>query len=153
MSEAERALFRRRALGAVLFVSLVLNAFFVGLAVTEWRRDKAPAGPRVLRIELRWLEKGLTGEGVKRIEAALARLQPDVEARIARLRTMRGEVNVLAAAQNPDRAAIDAKIAAIKAESVAIQAEVEKTTYDALMALPPEMRRGLGNQATPAPSR
>lgn len=151
MSEAERALLRRRAVGVLLFVSLALNAFLIGLAVTDWQRDRARS-PRILRIELRWLERGLTSEGVKRIEAALAKLQPDVEARLSRLRTMRGEVNTLAGAASPDRAAIDAKIAQIKAESVAIQAEVEKTTYDALMALPPEMRAGL-NQTTPAASR
>jgi hypothetical protein len=145
MSVAERALLRRRILLALLVLSLAVNAFFIGVALTDlWRTRPAGGGAsRLLRIELRWMERGLTPEGVERVETAVKAIQPEVETRLAKIRALRGEVKALAAAPAPDRAAIDAKIAEVRTESAAIARAVEKATYDALLALPPEMRKGL----------
>ena len=68
---------------------------------------------------------------------------PDLQARIDRLRALRDEVNRMAAEPQPDRAAIDARLAALRAEAQALQGEVQKATFDALLKLPPETRAGL----------
>jgi Spy/CpxP family protein refolding chaperone len=49
----------------------------------------------------------------------------------------------LAAAPSPDRAAIDAKLAELRAQSAGMQEAVQKATYDALLALPPDQRTRL----------
>ena len=51
----------------------------------------------------------------------------------------------LAAAPEPDRAAIDAKLAELRAESAAMQEAVQKATYDALLGLPADQRAHLAD--------
>ena len=53
----------------------------------------------------------------------------------------------MAAEPQPDRAAIDARLAALRAEAQALQEEVQRATYDALLKLPPETRAGLASEA------
>jgi Spy/CpxP family protein refolding chaperone len=59
------------------------------------------------------------------------------------LRAKRQEVNRLAAAPEPDRAAIDVALAEVRREAEAMRAEVHRATFDALLALPPETRARL----------
>jgi Spy/CpxP family protein refolding chaperone len=66
-----------------------------------------------------------------------------VIAHTERLRQLRSELAALAAAGQPDRIAIDAQLAAIRAEVDAMQAEVQDATMDALLALPAEARARL----------
>ena len=51
----------------------------------------------------------------------------------------------LAAAPDPDRAAIDERLAALRAEATAMQEAVQQATYDALLKLPAEERAALAN--------
>jgi hypothetical protein len=63
-----------------------------------------------------------------------------VEERLQRVRDIRSEIMRLAAEPTPDRAAVDAKLAELRAESASMQEEIQAATYDALLALPPEDR-------------
>jgi hypothetical protein len=136
---------RRRVLVAILVLSLAVNAFFLAKEVTDAVRHSGPrfGPPRALTAELRWMARRMPEEASERIQAALAPLRPDVEARLTRMRDLRREVERLAAAPQPDRAAIDERLEAIHREASTLQQMVEKTTYDALLELPPEMRAGL----------
>jgi hypothetical protein len=60
---------------------------------------------------------------------------------------LRDEVNRMAAEPQPDRAAIDARLAALRAEAQMLQGEVQRATFDALLKLPPETRAGLAGDA------
>ena len=59
------------------------------------------------------------------------------------MRAIRAEVMRLAAAPEPDRAALDERLAALRAAAAAMQETVQKATYDALLALPPADRARL----------
>ena len=59
------------------------------------------------------------------------------------MRAIRAELMQLAAAPEPDRAAIDAKLVELRAETAAMQEAVQKATYDALLGLPAEDRAQL----------
>jgi hypothetical protein len=65
---------------------------------------------------------------------------------VDRLREIREEINRLAAEPRPDRAAIDERLAALRAEAEAMQAEVQRATFDAILKLPPEARASLAEQ-------
>lgn len=142
----------RRWVVWLLAASLVLNAFFIGmLAIDTWqRRAAASDGPRALQFELRRLADGLSEESEERIAARLETIRPQVEARVERLRGLRVEILAEAARPEPDRAAIDDRLAALRAEIETLQEEVQTATYDALLALPPEARADL---AAAAPRR
>ena len=75
--------------------------------------------------------------------AALAPAAPALQTRFEALRASRDEINRMAAEPAPDRAAIDARLQALRAESEALQADIQKATYDALLKLPPETRANL----------
>jgi uncharacterized membrane protein len=147
MIESIRRPSRSRWLASALVVSLALNAFFVAAVATDMLRVKWGGGPdreaRALRFELRWLDERLDREALGQVEAAVAAARPNVIAHIERLRRLRGELAALAAVSEPDRAAIDAQLAAIRAEVDAMQAEVQDATMDALLTLPPEARAHL----------
>lgn len=142
----------RRWVVWLLAASLVLNAFFVGmLAIDTWQRRAAkPDGPRALTFELRRLAEGLSDESEEHIAAALEAIRLQVEERVERLRALRREILAEAARPEPDRAAIDARLEGLRAEIESLQEEVQRTTYDALLALPPEARADL---PAAAPSR
>jgi uncharacterized membrane protein len=61
------------------------------------------------------------------------------------MRTMRAEILRLAAEPTPDRAAIDGRLADLRTIASGMQAEVQKTTYDAVLALPPQDRARLAD--------
>jgi hypothetical protein len=132
---------RRSWLVYGLLASLVVNAFLIGLAATEFFRPQHVGGP--LRFELRWLEAKLPADAFARIKAAVDAIGPKVEAHIDRMKDMRVAVGALAAAPQPDRAAIDAKLAEIRAELGTMTAEGQATVADALLALPPDTRARL----------
>lgn len=136
---------RRRWLGFALVASLALNAFFVGAAATDAFRPKKHADREDvrLRFELRWLSGRLSPESMAGVQAALAAGRPAVEQHIARLRELRSGLREMTAAPQPDRAAIDARLAEIRTELDRMAVESQKSTMDALLALPPEARKGL----------
>lgn len=136
----------RRWLGIGLVLSLAVNAFFVGAAATDMIRFDTNKGSHrhgVLRYELRWLAQRLPADAMATVEAAIDRGNDDTRRHIERLQALRGELGTLLAAPEPDRAAIDAKLAAIRAESSAMLSGAQATTIDALLTLPPETRRTL----------
>ena len=136
----------RRWLGVGLVLSLALNAFFIGAAATDMIRfDADRDGHRhgVLRYELRWLAQRLPSDAMAKVEAAIAAGRPEAQRHIERLHALRTDLGLLLAAELPDRAAIDAKLAAIRSELDAMLAGAQGATVDSLLTLPPETRKTL----------
>lgn len=135
------ATLRRRWPAIALAASLVLNGFLIGALVADWLTPgRGFSGPRFAGFELRRLDDRLPQEAVERIAAELQPLGETMRERVARLRELRTEIMRLAAEPEPDRAAIDGRLAALRAEASSMQEEVQRTTYDALLRLPPEDR-------------
>jgi len=129
-------------------VSLAVNAFFVGAIATDVFRFSA-AEKRHVNFELRWLEERLGPQDFAVVAAAVAAARPEAEAHFARLRVLRQELGVLAAAPEPDRSAIDAKLVEIRTEQSAMVASLQTTIVDALLALPAPSRETLALEPAP----
>lgn len=144
MSTAVR---RRRPswLFLALAASLAVNAFFLGAIATDALR-LSYAAKRPLSFELRWLEERLSAEDFATVVAAVEANRPAAESHFVRLRALRHELGVLAAAPLPDRQAIDAKLEEIRDEQRTMVSGLQATIVDALVVLPPEARQSL---ATP----
>lgn len=132
---------RRRWLAYGLFASLLVNAFLIGLAATDLFRPQRVAGP--LRFELRWLQAKLPAEAFARVREAVAAIEPQVQGHIDRLKELRRELGRLAAVPEPDRAAIDANLGAIRNELMTMTAEGQSTVADSLLSLPADVRARL----------
>lgn len=140
----------RRWQAGVLAASLVLNGFLVGMVAVDWlrpHRGGSLTGERAVRFELRRFEQHLPSAAIDAIAAELRPLAPDLDARIERMRVVRAEIMALAAEPQPDRAALDEQLAALRAEAEAMQADVQRRTYDALLKLPADQRTGLAAAA------
>jgi signal transduction histidine kinase len=140
------ALLRRRWPAVALIASLLLNGFLIGLFATDFLRPHRGgfSGERFARFELRRFDDRLPKPAVDKIAAALVPLAPALDPEIAKLRGIRAEIMRLAAEPSPDRVAIDAKLAELRAQSAAMQEALQKATYDALLSLPPDQRARLG---------
>lgn len=139
--------FLRRRWPIVLTASLFINAFLVGAFAVDWLKPhRGFSGERFARFELRRFDDRLSKEAADQVAAALTPLAAQVDERLTRVRAVRSEIMRLAAAPNPDRAALDAKLAELRAESEAMQETVQAATYDALLALPPEDRARLADE-------
>jgi uncharacterized membrane protein len=134
---------RRRWLLYGLVLSLALNAFFIGAAATDLLRPHHKGGP--LRYELKWLQGKLPADGLAKVHAALDAISPKVEQHVARLNELRLALGALAAQPQPDRAAIDQRLAEIRAELNTMVTEGQVAATDALLALPPETRAKLAD--------
>jgi uncharacterized membrane protein len=136
---------RRRIASIALVASLALNGFLAGALATGALRGPhhRDGGPKVFAFELRRLAEQLPKEDIDRIAERLRPLEPEMRAQLDVLRAKRQEVNHLAAAPEPDRAAIDVALAEVRREAEAMRAEVHRATFDALLALPPETRARL----------
>jgi hypothetical protein len=128
-----------------LAASLVLNAFFIGAVATDVFRFSA-AEKRHVNFELRWLEERLAEADFAVVEAAAIGARPEAEAHVASLRALRQELGVLAAAPEPDRSAIDAKLVEIRAEQNAMVSGLQSTIVDTLLALPASSRAPLATE-------
>jgi uncharacterized membrane protein len=127
-----------------LAASLVLNAFFIGAIATDVFRFSV-AEKRHVNFELRWLEERLAPDDFATVAAAVVATRPEAEQHFAQLRTLRQELGVLAAAPEPDRAAIDAKLVEIRAEQNAMVTGLQSTVVESLLKLPPAARAALTN--------
>jgi uncharacterized membrane protein len=138
----------RRWLGFGLVASLALNAFFVGAAATDvlHLNKRSDRDDGRLRFELRWLSGRLSPEAMASVQAAIAAARAETERHIDRLRDLRGGLRDMAAAAEPDRAAIDARLAEIRVALDRMAGESQKTTMEALLALPPEARAKLAGK-------
>lgn len=144
MIASRQALSGRRWLVPLLVASLLLNAFLVGLLATDmFRHQRRGDKPSVVQWELRRLADRLPPEARERITGELAPLSAGFDDRFQALRAQRENISRMAAALNPDRQAIDARLAEVRAEGERLQADVQRATYDALLRLPPEMRARL----------
>ena len=146
MNALTRRLTSRSWLAGILIVSLALNAFLLGAIATDFLRVKHLSGDRqvrAVRYELQWLEGRLAPEAMRQVEQAAAAAKPNVLGHIDRLRALRSELGVLAAVPAPDRVAIDAKLAEIRAEAASMQTEIQAVTINTLLALPAEARAPL----------
>jgi hypothetical protein len=137
-------LLRRRWPALALVASLVLNGFLIGMIVADSMRPRGGfSGDRLARFELRRFDDRLPKEAVEQVALQLTPLKEELTGRIERLREMREEVMRMAAAPEPDREAIDARLAELRAEASAMMERVQKATYDAVLTLPPEARARL----------
>lgn len=146
MNAFGRRLTSRSWLAGILIASLAVNAFLIGAIATDFLRVKHSASSRearALRFELRWLEGRLAPEAMRQVEAGVVAAQPNTVAHLDRLRALRTELAALAAVPQPDRAAIDAKLAEIRGEVTSMQTEAQAATIDALLSLPAEARARL----------
>ena len=125
-----------------LAASLALNAFFIGAVATDAFRFSA-GEKRHVSFELRWLEERLAPTDFAIVETAVFAARPDAERHFARLRVLRQELGVLAAAPEPDRAAIDAKLVEIREEQNAMVTGLQATVVDSLLTLPASSRGSL----------
>lgn len=141
---------RRRVswLFVALAVSLVANAFLVGAFATDMLRFSY-GEKRPVSFELRWLEERLAPDDFATVAAAVDAARPAAYAHFDRLRDLRNQLGVLAAAPEPDSAAIETKLGEIRDEQRAMVGRVQRTIIEALLALPPAARTTL---ATPAPA-
>jgi uncharacterized membrane protein len=122
----------------------VLNGFLIGVVAVDWLKPRRGfTGERFARFELRRFDERLPQHAVDQIGSALQPLGPQLEERLARLREIRAEIMRLAAAPDPDRAAVDAELALLRSETIAVQETIQRSTYDALLALPAEDRAHL----------
>ena len=135
---------RQRWPAVALVASLLLNGFLIGMLLVDWLGpEKRFTAARAAAFELRRLSEWLPEDAIDSISAELRALEPSIEEHIARLRATRAEIRRLAAEPSPDRAAIDERLAALRAEGAAMQEEVQRATYDVLLTLPPETRAHL----------
>ncbi len=136
---------RRRWLGVALIVSLAVNAFFVGAAATDVLSPRHGGHvDKRLRFELRWLAGRLPDEEMAKVEKAVSADLPGAERHVERLGELRTQLGKLLAAPEPDRTAIDAQLADIRAELDAMVAETQTTTINSLLTLPADTRARLG---------
>ena len=136
----------RRWLGLGLVLSLALNAFFIGAAATDmirFDRDKDRHGHGAMRYEMNWLAARLPADAMAKVEAAVDSGRDNAQRHIQRLHALRADLGNLLAAEPPDRAAIDAKLAAIRSELEAMVGQAQAATIDSLLTLPPETRKKL----------
>ena len=127
---------RRRWPAVALVASLVAERLphrhagdrFAEAASRRFRRTRSPASSCAASTT------GCPKEAVDQIAADAAAARPAMSTeRVDALRAMRAEIMRLAAAPEPDRAAIDARLAALRAEAAAMQEAVQRATYDALL--------------------
>ena len=139
------AFLRRRWPAVALVASLALNGFFAGMIAVDALkpRHRGFSAERFTSFELRRFDDRLPRTAVDRIMADLKPLAPSVDAQIKAMRDIRADVMRLAAEPAPDRAAIDARLAELRATAAAMQEEVQRATYDSLFTLPPEDRAKL----------
>ena len=139
---------RRRWAGTALLVSLALNAFFIGAAATEVINNAVAtpdrhAGGMLYRLDLRWLDGKLPDAAVDKIAADVERGASGADRRFEHLRDLRADLGDMVAEPTPDRAAINAKLAEIRAELDRLLAETQAATVASVLALPAETRAGL----------
>jgi uncharacterized membrane protein len=128
-----------------LVASLILNGFLIGMAIEAFSVHHRPRVERVIGFEIRRLADRIPRGASRKLAADLKPLGPQLQPRFDRLRAMREDVDRLLAAPAPDRAAIDARLADVRAEGSALQADVQQAVADAVLALPPDERKGLAD--------
>lgn len=135
----------------VTVLSLTLNLFFVGLAI-GLAAVHMPAGGddgerrSGLYFELRGYADSLSDEHRETIREQLALVRPEVDELRDRLRELRLEIADLVVEPEPDREAIDVRLAEIRALTNGLQELIQRQGFDALLALPPDVRQGLEHE-------
>jgi uncharacterized membrane protein len=141
---------RHRWPAIALVASLVLNGFLAGVILTDMLRPhRSWNGERAIGFELRRMRDRLPRAAVEEVASELQPLGQGLEPRMERLRAIREEINRMAAEPSPDRAAINAGLAELRAETAAMQEEVQRATFDALLKLPAETRASLAGKPSP----
>jgi uncharacterized membrane protein len=128
-----------------LVASLILNGFLIGMAMEAFRGHRGARVERVIGFELRRFAERLPRDATRKIAAKLEPLGPQLQPRFDKLRAMRGDVDRLLAEPVPDRAAIEARLASVRSEASALQADVQQAVTAAVLALPPEQRKNLAD--------
>jgi uncharacterized membrane protein len=140
------AFLRRRWPALALVASLVLNGFLGGMILADWMKPhRGFTGERMAGFELRRFDERLSEQAVETIAAELRPLAPELDERIKRVRAIREEIMRLAAQPEPDGDAIDGRLAELRSEAAAMQEEVQRATYNALLRLSAGERAGLAH--------
>jgi uncharacterized membrane protein len=139
----------RKRLWWALAVSLTLNGLFIGWAVSAYFMHEPPRRG-TLSLELRSVGDNLPVADREALRDSVKEMLPELRERWQKLRSLRREVNLLAAEAEPDRAEIDARLAEIREISASIQEMVQKRLFDEALALPPESRARLRETPEPA---
>lgn len=146
MSEVARASRRRRLVMWALAASLALNGFLIGaIATGQFAGDRERRG--MMHFETRIIGENLPAEERDAIRESLREMVPELREDWRRLRQLRREINDLAAAPDPERDAIDARLVEIRDITRAMQARVQGRVFDEVLALPPETRARLSEDA------
>jgi uncharacterized membrane protein len=134
-----RALGSRRWLLWGLMASLALNGFLIG-AVASGYFSGSPERRGMLYMETRAIGLNLSEAEAEALRGSVRELIPELRNDWRRLRELRREINTLAAAPEPDRTAIDARLAEVRDITRAMQESVQSRVFDEVLALPPEAR-------------
>jgi len=138
--ERTRLLLNRRTTLRILLVgSLLLNAFLIGTLLV-WQMLPAKEQRGLLSIEVGRVVEALPERSREEVRQAVEEIMPELRQRWSILRGLRADINALVAEDEPDRTAIDAHLAEIRAISTEIQAIVQNQVFDSVLALPPSER-------------
>jgi len=137
----------RRTLLAILAVSLVANAFFIGYLGSQfYGRHAGENKSRYLSAVGMRLTKNLDASARKQVMSRLDEALPQYRALSEGRREAYAKLRDLLAAPQPDRAAIEALLADMRQKSAVLQVRVMNWAVDAVADLPAEQRRSLGNK-------
>jgi uncharacterized membrane protein len=131
----------RRGVVLALFASLAVNAFLAGLLIQDWMKPPQRGG--LVRVESSYVIDRLPAQRRAEVSEELRDLAPELRPQWTRLRTLRREIADLAAAPTPDAAAIDKRLAEIRAITSSVQEQVQRRLFDAVLRLPPDTRKTL----------
>jgi uncharacterized membrane protein len=134
-----------RALLAALLVSMLANAFLIGFLAERTMRA-SPMAPRgLLHVEGRAVIDRLPADHQQHVRTQMKEFAPELRPQWAQLRQLRSEINALAAAGEPDVAAIEQKFAEVRAVTTQVQARVQNRLLAAVLKLPPDARQTLAS--------
>ena len=127
-------------IGMALFMSLALNAFFIGGLVPHGP-GPGMRGPHKSPAE-RMLESAtqLPAEKREKVTAIIASYRPAFDAQLDTMRTTREQLNTLISSPNYDRSAVDKQFDAMQDEMTKMQAIAKTMMLDVNDLLTPEER-------------
>lgn len=144
MSVLATMLKSRRLFWGALSLSLLLNGFFVGMAVTGWFDPPRRGGP--IRLEIETVGRNLPDEYREQLKQDMRAMLPELRPQWRRLRELRREIGVEAARATPDRIKIQDNLKEIRSITGETQALVQGRIFDRVLAFPPEVRERLGTE-------
>ena len=132
-----------RALIAALLISMLANAFLIGFFAERTMRA-SPVVPRgLVYVEGRAMIDRLPADHQQHVRAHMKEFARELRPQWAQLRKLRAEINALAAAKEPNVAAIEQKFEEVRLLTTQVQARVQNRLLTAVLPLPHEARQSL----------